>query len=229
MELKKLIQESLEREYHYAVKIAKLCDSETTKMLEDTLVKYDFRSATDWKRLPIQENPQEFVRLKGANFTSEVCSTVVTLGYPVNERILEVYIAVNLGLPHERVIVYNTKDPRYSESLAAEERKANDVDRYADPEDAHLANDELEEAELAEAGEGLLLYGEEYNEKFLEELERIKAEKGDAYFRNYPDKDNLMGQKHAQLINDLMNTPNMGKGRESSKEVDVINQSARRN
>lgn len=228
MELKSLIQESLEREYHYAVKIAKLCGSEETKLIEDTLVKYDFRSATDWKRLPIQENPQEFTRLKGAHFTSEVCSTVVTLGYPVNERVLEVYLAVNLGLPHERVIVYNTKDPRYGESLDATERKANDVDRYADADDAHLAQDEYEDA-LEEGTKDLLLYGEQYNEKFLEELEKIRAEKGADYFRTYPDKDNLMGQKHAQLINDLMNTPNQGKGREASKEVDVINQSARRN
>jgi hypothetical protein len=227
MELKSLIQESLEREYHYAVKIAKLCDSKETKMLEDTLVKYDFRSATDWKRLPIQENPQEFTRLKGAYFTSEVCSTVVTLGYPVNERVLEVYLAVNMGIPHERVIVYNTKDPRYQESTNAAERKANDVDRYADAEDAQLANDEYED--VREANEEILLYGEEFNEKFLEEIERIRAEKGDAYFRNYPSKDNLMGQQHAQLMNDLMNIPNQGKGRESTKEVDVINQSARRN
>lgn len=228
MELRSLINESLEREYHYAVKIAKLCGAEETKLIEDTLVKYDFRSATDWKRLPIQENPQEFTRLKGARFTSEVCSTTVTLGYPVNERVLEVYLAVNLGIPHERVIVMNAKDPRVAESERAAERKANDVDRYADAEDAHLAQDEYEDS-MEEGTEDLLLYGEQYNEKFLEELEKIRAEKGADYFRNYPDKDNLMGQKHAQLINDLMNTPNMGKGAEASKEVDVISQSARRN
>lgn len=220
MELKSLIQESLDREYHYAVKIAKLCGADETKLIEDTLVKYDFRSATEWKRLPIQENPQEFVRLKGAQFTSEVCSTVVTLGYPVNERILEVYIAVNLGIPHERVIVYGTKEPRYLESEHAQEQKANDVDRYANPEDAHLAQEDLG----VESDADVLLFGEQYNEAFLAELEKIKAEKGADYFRNYPSKDNLMGQKHAQLINDLMNIPNQGKGVESTKEVSINSQ-----
>jgi hypothetical protein len=226
MNLKDYIQESLNKEYSYVVKIAKNCGNDEMTALESALVKYDFRSASDWKRMPIQENPMEFARLKGARFTSEVCSSTVSLGYPVNERILEVFLAVQMGVPHERVIVYPVKDPRASTSVEAEEKLAANQDRYADMEDAKLVTDIAEDEDL---DDDLLLYGEEYNEAFLAELARIKAEKGADYFRVYPSKDELMGQKHAALMNDLMNTPNMGKGAEAGKEVDVISQSARRN
>lgn len=224
MKLRDYIQESLSKEYHYVVKIAKNCTADDTTVMEKALEKYKFSNATPWKRLPIQENPMEFARLKGARFTSEVCSSTVTLGYPVNERILEVFLAVQMGVPYERVIVYPAKDPRVAEFAAAEERAADDVDRYPDPEEALLG-----EEEMSDSDENILLYGEDFNEAFLAELARIKAEKGADYFRVYPSKDNLMGQKHAGLIDDLMNTPNMGKGAEAGKEVDVISQSARRN
>jgi hypothetical protein len=224
MKLRDYIQESLSKEYHYIVKIAKNCTTDDTAVMEKALEKYKFSNATEWKRLPIQENPMEFARLKGARFTSEVCSSTVTLGYPVNERILEVFLAVQMGIPYERVIVYPAKDPRVAEFDAAAERAANDVDRFPDPEEALLS-----EEDLSDSDENILLYGEDFNEAFLEELARVKAEKGADYFRVYPSKDNLMGQKHAGLIDDLMNTPNMGKEAAAGKEVDVISQSSRRN
>ena len=71
-------------------------------------------------------------------------------------------------------------------------------------------------------------FGEEFNKKFLDELAKIKAEKGADYFRNYPNKDELMGEDLKPLWATIHNTANMGKGIEN-KEVDVISQSARRN
>ena len=99
-ELKDIINESFSKEYGYRVKIAADCTADHMSKLESALQKYNLVSATPWKRLPIQENPLEFQRHKGANFTSEVCSTDVIVKYPVNSRILEVFIAVNLGLDH---------------------------------------------------------------------------------------------------------------------------------
>ena len=60
---------------------------------------------------------------------------------------------------------------------------------------------------------------------FISKLkEKIKAEKGADYFRNYPTKDELMGEKHADTMATMQNTPNMGKGAESSKHVHTIDQ-----
>tara|TARA_B110000977_G_scaffold133375_1_gene169891 strand:- start:6326 stop:7024 length:699 start_codon:yes stop_codon:yes gene_type:complete len=230
-ELKDIISESFSKEYGYKVKVAKDCSSEDLAKLEAILSKYNIVSATPWKRAPIQENPVEFSRLKGANFTSEVCSTDVILKYPVNDRVLEVYVAVNLGVDHERVLCYAVKDPRRVEADIAAERKATDEDRYVNEDDSELTKEEQAhyENENVDVDFSEALFGEEYNTKFLKELQRIKDEKGADYFRNYPTKDNLMGEKHAATMDTLMQTPNMGKGAESTKQVDVISQSARRN
>ena len=225
-ELKDIISESFSKEYGYKVKVAKDCSSEDLAKLEAILSKYNIVSATPWKRAPIQENPVEFSRLKGANFTSEVCSTDVILKYPVNDRVLEVYVAVNLGVDHERVLCYAVKDPRRVEADIAAERKATDEDRYVNEDDSELTKEEQAhyENENVDVDFSEALFGEEYNTKFLKELQRIKDEKGADYFRNYPTKDNLMGEKHAATMDTLMNTPNMGKGAESTKHVHDVSQ-----
>ena len=53
---------------------------------------------------------------------------------------------------------------------------------------AHYEN-EQQFLDLDELG----LYGEEYNEKFIAELKKVRDEKGADYFRNYPSKSMMMG------------------------------------
>jgi hypothetical protein len=226
MELKQYISEAFSKEYGFRVKIAGDCDSGTMDMLEKCLQKYNLVSATPWKRTPIEENPQEFVRAKGATFTSEVCSSDIVLKYPVNERILEVWLAVNLGLNHERVLVYGVKEPRRIESEIAEIRHEEDKDRYVSEEDAELNKEEQAhyENENVDVDYKEAFFGEEFNKKFLEELQKIKDEKGADYFRAYPSKDELMGDDLKQMHDDLMGQPNMGRGAESTKQVDTISQ-----
>ena len=230
MQLKEFIAESFKKEYAYRVKFAANCGAEQMTQLENALQKYGLVSAAAWKRRPIEENPMEFVRAKGVKFVSEVCATDVVLKYPVNERILEVWLAVNLGLPHERVLVYGVKDPRRLESENAEERTEFNKDRAPKQEESVLANEDqehygMQNPDLYKDGP---FFGEEFNKKFLDELAKIKAEKGADYFRNYPNKDELMGEDLKPLWATIHNTANMGKGIEN-KEVDVISQSARRN
>lgn len=221
MELKNYIAESFNKEYGYRLKFAADCGSEQMDMLEKCLAKYNLVSITPFKRTPIQENPQEFYRVKGTQCTSEVCSTDVVLKYPVNERILEVWCSVNLNLPHERILAYNVKDPRRIESEMAEERAKADKDRQVSEEDAVLNNEEQahyekqnEDLDFAKAH-----FGEEFNKKFLDELNKIKAEKGADYFRNYPDKEQLMGKDLEELGAQIHGLPNMGRGAESQKQV----------
>jgi hypothetical protein len=227
MELKTYIAEAFKKEYGFRVKIAADCGSDHMDILEKCLAKYNVTSIAPFNRTPIQENPQEFQRAKGATFTSEVCSTDISLKYPVNERILEVWLAVNLGLDHERVLCYNVKEPRKLESDLSAERLVNDVDRTVTGEDAELAKEEMAhyENENAEIDLKDAFFGEEYNKKFLDELAKIKAEKGADYFSNYPSKDELMGDNLKPTYDDLTGRPNMGKGAESTKQVTNIFQS----
>ena len=225
MELKTFLTESFNKEYAYRVKIAADCNQETMDMLEQCLSKYKIESLAPWKRLPIQENPVDFVRAKGAAFVSEVCSTDAVFKYPCQPRVLEVWIAANLGLPHERVLVMDVREPRRVESDVAEERMANDVDRYPEQDESLLATEDQEHYEAqnqAWADESDIkdaFYGEAYNEKFLKMLDEVRAEKGADYFRNYPSKDEIMGDNLHATYDELMNQPNMGKGRETTKTV----------
>ena len=109
-------------------------------------------------------------------------------------------------------------------------RAKEDVDRQVSEEDALLNDESMEhyENENADVDFKANFFGEEYNKKFLEELAKIKAEKGADYFRNYPSKDELMGDDLAELGAQIHGLPNMGRGTESSKTVDVISQSSKR-
>lgn len=226
-QLKDIINESFKKEYSYRIKLAKDCTADDMTRLESCLQKYNLVSASPFKRAPIQENPMEFVRDKGARFTSEVCSTDVVLKYPVNQRILEVYLAVNLNVPHERILCYGIKEPRRLEAEMAEERFERDQDRMPNQDDAVIANEDMAhyEDENRDMDMDLSQFGEGHSEKFVAELLRIRDEKGADYFRCYPTKDEMMGDNLRPTMDDLMNTPNMGAGTERTKEVDITSQS----
>ena len=224
MQFKDYLTESLNKEYSYRVKIAADCTADHLAVIEQALGKYNVISVADFKRKPISENPVEFARTKGVKLVSEVCSTDIVTRYPVNPRILEVWLAVNLGLDHDRVLCYDVKEPRRHFADQAEERMENDKDRQVTEEDAVLNNEEQEHYEIDEDESRDYGYGEAHNAKFLEELAKIKAEKGADYFRNYPSKDDLMGDTLRATWDSINNVPNMGAGQESSKEVTTITQ-----
>jgi len=148
--------------------------------------------------------------------------------YPCQPRVLEVWIAAHLGLDHERVLVMDVREPRRVESEMAEARAENDLDREPSADDALLNQEDQEHYTAQNEWTGgdtkEAFYGESYNEKFLAELERIKAEKGADYFRSYPSKDEIMGDNLRPLWDELNNGVDMGKGAEASKHVSTIDQ-----
>lgn len=221
MQFKDFLKESFSKEYSYRVRIAADLTDEHVDIIESALGKYSLTNMASFKRLPIQENPVEFVRAKGVKFTSSINSTDITLKYPANPRILEVWLAVHLGLDTNHVLVYEVNDPRRSESERAEERLANDEDRYVTEEDSFLADEEYSTEEAVDHDD---YYGEGFNKKFLDAVAKIKKEKGSSYFRSYPSKDEIMGDNLRPMWDELNNRPNMGKG-ETSKEQSVISQS----
>lgn len=225
MNLKEFITESFNKEYGYRIKIAADCGADHMDRLEKILQKYDLVSASPWKRTPIQENPMEFVRAKGVKFVSEVCSTDIILKYPINEKILEVYLAANMGFDFDRVLTYAVKEPRRLESDNAAERTEYNKDRQEDMEEARLMDEDQAHYEMQneELDEDLSLYGEEYNKKFLDMLAKVKAEKGENYFRNYPTKDEISGDNLRPLYDTITGTAHGGHSPEA-KEVSVNDQ-----
>ena len=220
------LTESLNKEYSFRVKIAADCGSEHMTCIEDCLAKYNLVSVAPFKRKPISENPIEFPRTTGNKFVSEVCSTDIVIKYPVNPKILEVWLAVNLGLDHDRVVVYGVKEPRRAEADCVASRVEYNEERQVSEEDAVLNKEDQAhyEMECEEVDMDGPLFGEAYNDKFLAELQKIKDEKGADYFRNYPDKDNIMGYKLKSTYDALHNLPNMGSSNEDSKEAAIIHQ-----
>ena len=234
MELKTFLSESFQKEYSYRIKIAHDCGDQQMEQLERCLSKYNPVSIASWNVRPLEENPVEFTRAKHVEFISEVSSTDVVLKYPCQPRVLEVWIATNMGLPHERVICYDVKEPRRMEADIAGDRHQNDVDRFVSQEDAELQKDDqdhyiaqnaswVNESDIKDT-----FYGETYNKKFLDTLMAIRAEKGADYFRSYPSKDELMGDALKPTWDELNMGVNMGKGVENAKQVDTVSQSASR-
>lgn len=225
MQLKDYITESLDKEHAYRIKIAGDCGADQTTALEKCLQKYELVSISDWNRTPIEENPADFVRLKGVAVVSEVCSADVVVKYPTNPRIMEVWVAVNMGINPDRVICYGIKEARAAHSQEAADNLVRNKDRDFDPEQAVLVDEDFEHYSTAELDElkDALMFGEEYNQKFYDALLKVRAEKGDDYFRNYPSKDQIRGDDLRGMWDSLNNVPNMGQG-ENAKEVTTIDQ-----
>jgi hypothetical protein len=228
-ELKDIINESFSKEYGYRIKLAKDCTADDMSKLESCLQKYNLVSTTPWKRLPIQENPMEFQRLKGSTFTSEVCSTDVILKYPVNQRILEVWLSVNLDVPHDRVLCYGVNDPRRIESEMAEDRVSRDKDRVVNADEAELLKDDMTHYvdEQDSVDDDLSTFGEGYSDKFVAELKRIRDEKGEDYFRSYPTKDQLMGDDLSAMHDSITGLAHGGAGGPDDKMVSLHDQGLR--
>ena len=124
-------------------------------------------------------------------------------------------------------------NPKRIESEMAEERLANDKDRQVETPEAVLdevdssADQDHYEAQQDGITDGPL-FGEEYNSKFLAELQRIKNEKGADYFRNYPSKDGIMGDDLHAMHDSITGKAHGGLAPEA-KQADVISQASRRN
>jgi len=192
---KEYIAESFSKSFSYRIKLAGDYGSQDASFIENVLGKYGVQSVSSFKRTPIQEEPLDF-KNKGVQGPTEVSSCDVVLQYPINERLLEVWVAVHLGIDPSKIVIQPTEGPRQLEDNVTRNREEFDKDREVSMDDAELLKDdqthyeaENEFLDLDELG----LYGEEFNEKFIAELMKIRDEKGADYFRNYPTKSNLMG------------------------------------
>ena len=151
-------------EYKYVLKFA--VNEMTDVMidqLEAGLAKYDVKSASAFRKTPIQESPLDFPNVK--NTAVFICD--LTLGYPGSLDFLRTYICNCMGISPACLAVYSENDPRqietdlYLDRNSEEYKKKYKTRLGSDPEDTGDKN----------------LYGDGYNVSFLKELEKVRKER----------------------------------------------------
>jgi hypothetical protein len=150
-------------EYNYVLKFA--VHDMTDKMvdcLESALKKYELKTASAFRKTPIQESPLDFPNVK--NTAVHICN--ISMGYPASLDFLRTYICNNLGISPELLAVYSENDPRQIETDLFIDRSSPE---YKEKYKARLGSD-YEQGETPK-------YGETYNIGFLQELEKVRKER----------------------------------------------------
>lgn len=150
------------KEYKYRIKLAvNNLTSDQKGALEDALAKFDLRSVGNYTNTPIQQSPLDFPNVRN----SKVHIVEVVLGYPVTVDEIRMFISDKVGINQQEIAVYNEDDPRDDYSYEAAAILAGRDEDYV----ARLGTDYEEEEKP--------LYGKDYNDKFLTELESSRKER----------------------------------------------------
>lgn len=150
-------------DYKYVLKFAvnEMPDG-TIDKLESCLKKYDLKSASAFRKTPIQESPLDFPNVK--NTPVFICD--LTLGYPGSLDFLRTHICNNLGISTAQLAVYSENDPRQIETDLYLDRNSPE---YKEKYKARLGSD-YEQTDAP-------AYGEAYTTGFLKELEKVRKER----------------------------------------------------
>lgn len=151
-------------EYKYVLKFA--VNEMTDVMidqLEAGLAKYDVKSASAFRKTPIQESPLDFPNVK--NTAVFICD--ITLGYPGSLDFLRTYICNCMGISPACLAVYSENDPRQIETDLYLDRNS---EEYKKKYKTRLGSDPEDTGDKS-------LYGETYNVSFLKELEKVRKER----------------------------------------------------
>ena len=150
-------------EYKYVLKFAVHDMSDAMiDILETCLKKYELISASAFRKTPIQASPLDFPNVR--NTPVYICD--LNMGYPASLDFLRTYICNSLGISPELLAVYSENDPRQIETdLYLDRNSAEYKSKYK----ARLGS-EHEATEVP-------AYGETYNIKFLQELEKVRKDR----------------------------------------------------
>lgn len=153
-------------EYKYVLKFA--VNEMTNVMidqLEAGLAKYDLKSASSFRKTPIQESPLDFPNVK--NTAIFICD--LSLGYPGSLDFLRTYICNCMGISPANLAVYSENDPRQIETDLYLDRNS---EEYKKKYKTRLGSDYEETPDADKEA-----YGETYNTSFLKELETVRKER----------------------------------------------------
>lgn len=150
-------------EYKYVLKFAvnEMTDDMIDR-LEAGLAKYDLKTASSFRKTPIQENPLDFPNVK--NTAVFICDLV--LGYPGSIDFLRTYICNCVGISPANLAVYSENDPRQIETDLYVDRNSPE---YKKKYKTRLGSDH-ESTDVP-------AYGEKYNTGFLKELAKVSKER----------------------------------------------------
>lgn len=157
-------------EYKYVLKFAvnEMSDA-MIDTLEESLKKYNLKSASAFRKTPIQESPLDFPNVRN----TEVFICDLVLEYPGSLDFLRTYICNSLGISPQQLAVYSENDPRQIETDLYLDRNS---EEYKAKYKTRLGSDY--EPEDAPA------YGETYNTDFLKELEKVSKERSTVTVEN---------------------------------------------
>lgn len=158
-------------EYKYVLKFAvhEMTDH-MIDVLESSLKKYELKSASSFRKTPIQESPLDFPNVK--NTPVFICDIVT--GYPASLDFLRTFICNNLGISPAMLAVYSENDPRQIETDLFIDRSSAE---YKEKYKTRLGSDYEEVGDKDQ-------YGEKYNTDFLKELEKVRKERATVTVEN---------------------------------------------
>jgi hypothetical protein len=152
-------------EFNYVLKFAvhEMTDS-MIDMLESCLKRYELKSASSFRKTPIQESPLDFPNVK--NTPVFICDLV--LDYPASLDFLRTYICNSMGVSPQQLAVYSGNDPRQIETDLYVDRNS---EEYKKNYKTRLGSDYEDDSENKD------LFGNKYNTDFLKELEKVRKER----------------------------------------------------
>jgi hypothetical protein len=143
------------KSYTFRVKIAGDVTAEQEKTMETLLSKYDLSAFKKTGKTPIQSLPLDFPKLKNR----EVNMYEVTVAYPTTQFELTEYLASEMAITKECIVVRRPNEPYEEYQQPVEERST-----------ALLTDSEYKEVGKVNSED---FYGDKYNSGFVKELNDI--------------------------------------------------------
>jgi len=151
---KQILSESAKK-YDFRIKVAGAFVKEDEAKMQALLEKFKVFSFKKTGTTPVQSFPLDFPKIRNEN----VSIYEVTLDYPTTPFELTGYIANNIGINTERLVVRNPNEPTEQYQQPTEERTG-----------ALLTDSEYKEAPNANFDD---YYGDKYNLDFVKELNAV--------------------------------------------------------
>ena len=160
-EFARYLSESI-KEYHYKIKVAGELDAGFADRLETACKKFEVKKLSAGKKTPIQEVPLDFPSIKN----TEVTIYELTTMYPVSAYELKEYLAYNLNLPKNQIMVKKPGEPSEEYQDEMKLKPSEFKSKLQDMEYSDLSKIKADE-----------IYGDKANASLLKELLKARKDK----------------------------------------------------
>lgn len=161
---KQYLEESI-KEHKYRIKSVFPLEGLMMDRLERHLAKYDVINVTPSRKTPIQKNPLEFNDIEN----EAVYIVDITTRLPFSQDLAIQELAKMFRIPEKWLVIRSENDP-----LEMEQERIVDQEE-SDEYKVKLSTDP--EYPVEERGEHEVQYGDDYNEKMLSHVSKVRAER----------------------------------------------------